>query len=244
MALVALSLSAARVFAATYEEQKLAAVKSCRAIDPAEYQSGLIFNPEGYRSYFVRSECFQRTAVRFRDESLCRQVKERWSLFSSSWGYSPARCRALVSEGIAADRKTLEGIKDKYSRGAVRLGDFRVERNGNGRDFDTLPSFTGEYAHGHTLRFEVFPPFGKNPVLLHSSGYYVDGSSNLRIFVTQEEIRRRFADFTLNRAYKVRATLILEVGNGGQSGFWSEAFIEQIFPARERSQSLEREIHF
>jgi hypothetical protein len=77
MALVALSLSAARVFAATYEEQKLAAVKSCRAIDPAEYQSGLIFNPEGYRSYFVRSECFQRTAVRFRDESLCRILRER-----------------------------------------------------------------------------------------------------------------------------------------------------------------------
>jgi hypothetical protein len=144
--LVALSLSAMPVFAATYEQQKLAAVKSCRAIDPAEYQSGLIFNPEGYRSYYVRSECFQRTAVRFRDESLCR-----------------------ILRGPQQQSKNLR---------------------------DT----------------------GRNS--------------------------RRFADFTLNRAYKVRATLILEVGNGGQSGFWSEAFIEQVFPVRERSPSLEREIRF
>ncbi len=239
-----LLLAVVPVYSATYEEQRSAAIKSCRAIDPAEYQSGLIFNPDGQRSFYVRSECFQRAALRFRDPALCGEVKERRSLFSSSWGYSPARCRALVGEGIAADRKTLQEIKHKYSRGAVRMIDFRVERNGNGRDFDILPTFAGDYAHGHTLRFEVIPPSGKTPILLHSSGYYVDGSSNLRIFVTQEEIRRRFADFALNRAYSVRATLTLEVGNGGQSGFWSEAFIEQVFPVRERSQSLEREVRF
>lgn len=244
LAFAALLLSPAAVFPATYEDQKQAAVKTCRAIDPSEYQSGLIFNPDGHRSYYVRSECFQRAAVRFRDRALCREVKERRSLFSSSWGYSPARCRALVEAGMAADRKTLEEIKEKYSRGAVRLRDFRVERNGNGRDFDILPSFEGDYGHGHTLRFELIPSPGKSAVLFHSAGYYIDGASNLRIFVTQEEIRRRFAEFAFDRPYDVRATLIFEIGNGGPSGLWSDAFIEQVFPQRQRSQSLERRVRF
>jgi hypothetical protein len=244
IALLALSTTVTPAFGATYEEQKSSELKSCRAIDPSAFQSGLIFNPEGHRSFYLRSECFQRTAVRFRDPALCREVKERRSLFSSSWGYSPARCRALAVEGIAADRKTLQSIKDQYSRGAVRMLDFRVERNGNGRDFDFLPTFAGEYAHGHTLRFELIPAPGKSAVLLHSSGYYVDGTSNLRIFVTQEEIRRRFAEFALDRVYPVRATLILEIGNGNQGGLWSERFIEEVFPVRERSRSLQREISF
>jgi hypothetical protein len=243
--LLAIFVSASSVFAASYSELRAAAVKNCHAIDPDEYQSGLIFNPDGYRSFYVQSECFQKTAVQFRDTTLCVQVKRRHSLFSSSWGYSRAHCRELVAEGVAADRKKLEEIKKQYLQGAVRLRDFRIERNGNGRDFDIIPSFTGVYGHGHTLRFEVVGPrSGQEAMLLHSSGYYVDGNSNLRIFVRQEEVRKRFPDFTLNRPYTVRATIVLDIGNGGQSGRWSDAFIEQVFPAGERSQSLVKEVRF
>jgi len=95
-----------------------------------------------------------------------------------------------VADGIAADRKSLGEIKKRYLQGAVRLRDFRVERNGNGRDFDIIPSFTGDYAHGHILRFEIIQPDNKASALLHSSGYYVDGSSKLRIFLRQDEIRQ------------------------------------------------------
>ena len=85
---------------------------------------------------------------------------------------------------------------------------------------------------------------GTKTVLLHSSGYYVDGKSNLRIFLTQEEIRQRFPDFALNRPYAVRATIVLDVGYGGLAGWWSDGFIERVFPARARSQSREREVRF
>ena len=117
-------------FSAGYDELKSAAIKKCQAIDPAEYQSGLFFNPAGYRSYYVRSECLQKAAVQFRDDTLCGQVRQRHSLFSSSWGYSPARCREQIAEGVAADRKVLEEMKQEYQQGAVRLRDFRLERNG------------------------------------------------------------------------------------------------------------------
>jgi hypothetical protein len=235
---------AAVSFSAGYDEQRSAAVKSCQAIDPAEYRSGLAFNPDGHRSYYVRSECFQRAAVRFRDETLCAQVRERRALFSSSWGYSGARCRELVAAGQAADRRDLEEMRKNYLAGAVRLRDFTIERNGNRRDFDIIPAFAGGYAHGHRLRFEIVPPERGREILLHSSGYYVDGNSNLRIFVRQAEIRARFAEFALDRPYLVRATMTLDVGNGGLAGMWSDAFIERVFPLRERSQSVEKEIRF
>src|SRR5262249_36966182 len=119
---------------ASYDELRSGAVKRCQAVDPAEYQSGLYFNPDGYRSYYVRSQCFQQAAVQFRDHALCAEVKRRVSLLSSSWGYSQSRCRELVTEGAATDRKELEEMKQQYKTGAVSLRDFRVERNGNGRD--------------------------------------------------------------------------------------------------------------
>ncbi|MGE5220739.1 MAG: hypothetical protein ACM3SP_27330 [Chloroflexota bacterium] len=233
------------VCAASYEEMRSAAVKSCQAIDPAAYQSGLLFNPEGYRSYYVRSECFQRIAVEFRDLTLCAQVKQRYSLFSSSWGYSKAQCSKLVRKGIAADEKILLDMKQRYRQGAMQLHDFRIERNGNGHDFDIIPAFTGNYGHGYILRFELFRNAADKQALpIHASDYYVDGKSNLRIFVRQEDIRKRFSDLILGRTYTVRATVILDIGNGEQAGKWSDTFIERVFPERQRSQFLDRDVQF
>ncbi|HKY07640.1 MAG TPA: hypothetical protein VJQ55_05345 [Candidatus Binatia bacterium] len=135
-------------------------------------------------------------------------------------------------------------MKKNYLAGAARLSDFKIERNGNRRDFDIIPTFAGSYAHGHRLRFEIVPPGRDQAILLHSSGYYVDGNSNLRIFVRQDDVRARFAEFALDRPYLVRATITLDVGNGGLAGMWSDAFIDRVFPVRERSQFLEKEIRF
>ena len=228
-----------------YVEQRAAAVKRCEAIDPKDYQSGLLFNPDGYRSFYRRSACFQDAAALFRDEKLCAEVKERPALFSSSWGYSAKRCRQLVAEGLAADRKTLEEMRSAYAKRAVRLRDFRVERNGNGRDFDIIPSFDPGYAHGYMLRFEIIEVEEKDgTVLLESLGFHLDGKDDIRIFVRQADVRKRFLQFELDRIYRVRATLTLDVGYGGQSGMRSDAFIERVFPATERSRFVEKDVRF
>jgi len=243
----ALGLSAASIpaFSASYDELKAAAIKHCQAIDPSEYQTGLIFNPDGYRTYYVRSECFQRTAIDFRDETLCVHVRQRHSMFLSSWGYSETQCRKLATEGIAADRKALEEVKALYIKSPITLRDFRVERNGNGRDFDIIPTFAGNYAHSYVLGLEIVPFNASDPPLLvHSMTYYVDGSSNLRIFLRLDEVRKRIPDFAPGRLYTMRATLILDIGRGGLSGHWSEAFIERVFPLRERSPSISRGVRF
>lgn len=246
-ALLALLLPGAAVAAAAnpYAEQRAAAVKACEAIDPREYQSGLLFNPDGYRSFYQRSSCFHRVAVQFRDEALCARVRERRSFFFSSWGYSEKRCRQLAAEGVAADRKALEEIRSRYAQGAVRLRDFRIERNGNGRDFDIIPLFDPGYAHGYTLRFELVDVEDRDGiVLLASLGFHLDGKNDIRIFVRQEDIRKRFFQFEPGERYRVRGTLTLSVGHGGQSGMLSDAFIERVFPAIERSRFVEKDVRF
>ncbi len=236
---------AERASATGYDELRSAAVARCASIDPADYQSGLLFNPDGYRSFYVRSECVQRAAVEFRDDTLCRQVRQRWSLFSSSWGISQAHCRELVQQGIAQDRKALEETKRQYANGPVRLRDFRIERNGNGRDFDIVPVFSGGYAHGYALSFEIVTPDRPDqPVLLYRDGHFLDANSNLRLFVRQNEIRARFPRLALGTDYSVRAAVVLDVGNGGPGGYWSDAFVERVFPQRDRLQSLMKSVPF
>lgn len=81
---VGLLLDVTFAFPSGYTELRMAALKQCQAIDPADYQSGLFFNPDGYRSYYVRSECFQKTAVQFRDDALCADVRQWVSLLSDA----------------------------------------------------------------------------------------------------------------------------------------------------------------
>ena len=214
-----------------------------RGHQSSESQSGLFFNPEGYRSYYVRSECFQRAAVQFRDLLLCNQVHRRWSPLSSSWGVSSAQCRKLVSSGLAADRTELEKEKQRYAAKPIRLQSFHIQRTGNGRDFDFIPVFSAGGSHGYRLDFELVGATAQ-PIPLNSDGYYVDANSKLNIFVRQADIRARFPSFQLNYPYKVRATLIFSIGMGAESGYWSDEFAESVFPIRDRSQSLTIESKF
>jgi hypothetical protein len=149
-----------------------------------------------------------------------------------------------VRDGIAGDRRAVETVKRDYLTGPMRLHDFRVERNGNGRDFDIIPELAGSYAHGYVITFELLTRDPPAAIPIHSSGYYLDPTSNLRIFVPQIDIARRFADFARARTYVVRATVTLDVGFSGQSGYWSDAFIERVFPLRERSHSITKEVRF
>lgn len=229
--------------ASDYAQRKAAETHRCEAISPSEAQSGLAFNPDGYRSYYVQSECFQKAAIQFRDGHLCDRVRRRWSVLWSSWGVSSGQCQKLVAQGVAEDRAQIEVERRKYSAGRPLLSGFQIKRNGNGRDFDILPDFTAGSGHGYTLTFEIIG-VRTQPILLHSDGYYVDPTSRLNIFVRQSDIRARFPEFELNRAYKVRATVTLSIGNGGMAGYWSDEFLESVFPLRERSQEMTIETKF
>jgi len=164
-------------------------------------------------------------------------------MLSSSWGVSSSQCEKLVSDGIAADRAELEKEKQIYTAGPIQLQSLKIRRNGNGRDFDLIPEFSAGNAHGYGLTVEIVST-REQPILIHSDGYYVDANSRLNIFIRQADIRSRFPEFKLDGTYKIRATLIFSVGMGGASGYWSDEFIEKVFPIHERSQSLTVESKF
>jgi hypothetical protein len=227
----------------TYEAARAAATARCDAIDRTAYQTGLAFNPDGYRSYYVRSECLQKAAIAFRDVALCDRVRQRRALLSSSWGYSPGNCHTLVRQAMEADRVELLELRRRHLAGAMVLRGVRVERNGNGRDFDVIPLFEGREGHGYTLTLEIVTP-GSRPVTIHRNGYYVDPRSALRIFLRQQDIRAGMPSFEPGRVYLVRAIAAYALPAGSDSRFMSDAFIESVFPASERTHTVTREVAF
>lgn len=227
-----------------YTEHRAAAVSACDAISPSAYQTGLLFNPDGYRSFYLKSECLQRTAIRFRDETLCDHVRRRWSLFSSSWGYSPGNCRALVSAAIAQDRSVLQQLRSGYETSHVTLGDFRIDLNGNGRDFELIPVLSGDAGHGYDLRLDATPAPGAAAVTLHHNGYWMTGNSQLRIYLTRADVRRALPDLSPGRRYSTTASIVFSLPLGDSGGEWSDAFVESIFPQALRTQTLTKMIVF
>lgn len=243
LVVTAAALPFAQTASPTYDAARAAAVKACEAISAKDYQTGLAFNPDGYRSYYVRSECLQRTAIQFRDLALCDGVRQRRALLSSSWGYSPANCRTLVGRAVDADRVEVQEIRRRYLAGSMVLRDFRVERNGNGRDYDVIPSFTGTEGHGYTIALEIVPTSGP-PIAVHANGYYVDPRSELRIFIRQQEIKARVPAFEPGRSYPVRVTATFTLPASAGSRSMSDAFLEGLFPLRERTRAITHEIRF
>jgi hypothetical protein len=242
VALASTALAYAWVNASPYDDRRAAAVSQCESIDPSRYEGGLFFNPDGYRSYYVRSECFQKTAVRFRDASLCERVKERPAFLQSSWGYSPANCRSLVAAGIEKDRRRLEEIRHTYLAGHMTLTDFRIELDNNGSDFDIVPLASGSTPGSHSLRFEVVPERGE-PILLHEKGYFID-KAGVRIYLRRADIIQRVPDLSPDRPYAVRATMTYVLPISNVESEWKESFIETMFPLRERAQVLTKVLSF
>lgn len=83
----------------------IAGVETCREMSHLSFQTWLIFNPRGRRTYYLRSECFQTMAVRNRDEELCREVVERKSPYFDGSAVSPEACREAVRKQRQADQE-------------------------------------------------------------------------------------------------------------------------------------------
>lgn len=224
-----------------YDERRALDVKRCEGIDPSAYQTGLGMNPDGYRSFYLRSQCFQETAVRYRDGRLCANVRRRYALTSSSWGYSASRCRALVEDGRAADRKVVDDLKARYARGHLVLRDFELKLNGNGRDFDVLPTLSGGPGAGYALTVEALRSGGA-PVVIFRNGYFLDSTSMMRLYVRREDVLQKFPALAADRPQRLRMTITLSMPLGNNDAVWSDAFVEGAFPARERSQAITKDV--
>ena len=95
----------------------------------------------------------------------------------------------------------------------------------------------------YTLSVEILQP-SRPPVPIHTNGYHVDPKSTLSIYVTAADIRRRLPEFAAGARYQVRVTLTIAVPTSTASAEWSDAFVEAVFPARERSLTIVKDVAF
>jgi hypothetical protein len=232
------------LFAASYQELRDRALENCTTIDPGEYQTGLALNPEGYRSYYQKSACMQRAAVKFRDESLCKQVRRRYALFSSSWGYSKKNCLNLVAETEAKDRHELAALRQQYSEGPVKLVDLQLEANGNGRDFDFVPHFADGFTHAYHLSLFLVEKNGDSYPILEYGSYLQGSEDNIRLYVTRADLLKHFPGLQFGHPYTLEAKLKLSIAMGRQGGWYREDIIEDIFPQSVRTQIFTSTVTF
>jgi len=220
------------------------ALARCEAIDADSYQTGLSLNPDGYRSYFEKSACIQRAAIAFRAVPLCKQVKRRRALFSSSWGYSKANCLDLASEAEQKDRLELQALRQRYAAGPVKLIELRLEPNGNGRDFDFIPRFSDGFEHGYELEIWLIDENHQRH-LIHTYGSYLRGSAdNIRLYIPRTELLDRFPALRFSRPYVLETRLILSVGIGGPGGWLRDDILAEVFPESSRTQTLISTVEF
>lgn len=223
--------------AANYDDDVASERARCQAIDPKESVSGLWLNPDGYQAYYEQSECYQRFAIRFRQVSACDHVREKWTLFSSTWGYSESNCRDEVEKGIAADTEELRSLRRGYLANPVRLTALTIERNGNGRDYDFIPSIGHGFPHSYRLSIWAIVDAQRYP--LTQQEFHLSGGENLRLFETSKELAVRVPGFSPPQTLAVEADLVLDVGSGGSGTRWSPEFIAREFPRDERRQTIE-----
>ena len=230
--------------AAEYDDALQRAVLLCEQINPRESQTGLLFNPEGYRSYYLQSQCFQRGAQEFRALNLCDRVRRRLALFSSSWGYSRNNCRELVNEKIDKDRNEVSQLRQSYLAGPVRLVSVTLERNGNGRDFDFIPRFADGFATGYTLEYWLHDAAGNRHLILAHGNSLVGAQDNLRIFLRRDQLVTRYPGWESDRSYELEVTMGLSIGYRKIDGWLREDLLDETFPAQERLQSLRVGVEF
>ncbi len=184
-------------------DARAADVARCEAIDPEESVTGLLFNPPGRKTKFVRSSCLQRLAVRYRDASLCAQVRERTSVFFDGSAISRAACQARVAEAARTDAPVL--IQDIH-----RLAEVAFFGNGNGRDMDIHIGFSGAYAHRYALTVAMLDEAGTGSRILDSRERHIGAhTSTLRLLIRAEQMAEAARALAVTPPYRFRITLAL-----------------------------------
>lgn len=183
-------------------------VAECRSIPESDYVTGLIFNPAGHSTYYKRSRCLQELAARWRDYSLCNDVRERHSLFFNGEGFSQAACREKVAAQLEKDLEAAAAINpDTFHKPADASFD-RPHYVGDSILFrwQTRGSHPGTYQ----VRVDIWPNDTSNPVTIaeYSQPLGSEGHT-LQRTIPNQLFREAFDGHIPDREVRIRITLEL-----------------------------------
>lgn len=175
---------------------------TCREMSHHTFQSWLLFNPKNLRTYYIRSDCFMKVAVRERDEDLCREVVERRSLWFDGSGVSEHACREAVRKRKDADaREAVAGDPHRIAGVTVQRSPEEDQAEVRVRTEGSLP---GTYELSYTLLNEEGVPVGRLDAVKTPLG--TTGTDSLGTMVYRRDVRK-----LLGPAYRPGAGYTLEV---------------------------------
>ena len=223
---------------ADFASRLSAAQLRCEAVPALEAHSGLLFNPKGYRSYYGRSACYQRLAVDFRQPEFCKKVWRRFSIFSSSWGYSEDNCLKLFDQAVVDDAESIAIIRAAYRRGPVRLTAAVLRNNGNRRDFDLLPTFSAGFSSSYLLTFYIVNKQGDKVQIAEQGFYLGEAEPEISLYIKQNDIIGRLDGFDEQQEYEMLFDLRLMLPLGRAGAVWPPQWVDSFWPESEWVQHL------
>ena len=202
------SLLATHAGAVDWQPRFEQALGECQAISARDYQTGLIFNPEGHQTYYQRSRCLQGLAVEWREPSLCEQVRERRSLFFNGKGIAETACREKVATQIEQDQTAAAALDpDSFHKlEAVHFDQPHYVGDNIRQQVKTRGSHPGSYQ----VRVELWPNDSGEPVVIADYSQPLGGADHiLSGTIPNQRLREAFGGSIPDHEIRVRVTLAL-----------------------------------
>lgn len=205
----------------------------CEAIPADAYETGLLFNPDGHRSYFKRSRCLQQLAVEWRAGALCEQVRTRRSMFFSGDAISATACRQLVNEQLRKDQEQVQAIDPETFHQLVEVAFSQPPYAGDGLmiQIKTRGSHPGTYR----LVIEALLSGTDTRVLAEYSQPLGTAPHELTRFILANQLRSVFGPLSPGQRLQMRATLTLPPRSH------KDHFVLTLTPETARRSSLENQ---
>ncbi len=178
----------------------------CESIPANAYETGLLFNPAGRRTYFQRSRCLQGVAIKWRDAQLCDRVRQRRSLFFSGDAISESACQEAVAEQLVDDRERAESVA---TEGFHRVIGAHLERpHYLGGDFLFRIETEGSHPGSYQIRIDALRASSASMIDDYRTPMGSNGHSLVRS-IRPHQISQALPDEGMDHVVKFRITLEL-----------------------------------
>jgi len=209
----------------------------CESIPADAYETGLLFNPAGRRTYFQRSRCLQRVAIKWRDAQLCDRVKQRRSLFFSGDAISEKACREAVAEQIANDIERAESIRVKELHKLVASNFARPHYLGG--DFLLHIETEGSHPGGYQIRIEAWPNDSSASLVIDDYRQPLGSSGHsLTRTIREHQVHQVLRNQSMDREVQVRITLELPPRSH------ADQFVLRLIPFESRRSTFDMQVDF
>jgi hypothetical protein len=186
MTLLPLLLAALALLAPTLQadpDDRAELLAACETIPANKTSDGMIFNPPDLQTFYDRSDCLQRAAIKLRAPDLCPRVRERRLPFQDGSGVSTEACYSGVETALAADGAAAEKLLNEPRQ---ELTSVQILPYPNGRDFQILFDYSDGPSGRHKLSLRAARPGGEEQIIKNWTQPTSSGAGQLTHFVSRD----------------------------------------------------------